>query len=37
MGGFSGFEDLGGFGSIFDAFFGGSSRLQKLNPLEEMI
>ena len=25
MGGFSGFEDLGGFGSIFDAFFGGSS------------
>ena len=23
--GFSGFEDLGGFGSIFDAFFGGSS------------
>ena len=25
MGGFSGFEDLGGFGSIFDAFFGGGS------------
>ena len=23
--GFSGFEDLGGFGSIFDSFFGGSS------------